>query len=203
MEWKKQKETESKFPGCLDINKQFLQEKTLEGKITNGFNCILFRPSYNSHVAHCCTQSKPHKQYLPCSLSSPHTPHALWWHNALKSINKYSPWWQTVICNQAEREKCIAAHILCRKMIASNNYTLWAKTEVRTDHFLYCLLLLLGRWAKCSDQTDIVSQILAVSLLKERSIGLQDVPSNRCCFRLVVWFLIWCILHATKFLSWI
>lgn len=79
MEWKKQKETESKFPGCLDINKQFLQEKTVEGKITNGFNCILFKPSSNSHVAHCCTQSKPHKQYLPCSLSSPHihTPHAL------------------------------------------------------------------------------------------------------------------------------
>lgn len=144
MEWKKQKETESKFPGCLDINKQFLQEKTLEGKITNGFNCILFRPSSNSHVAHCCT--------LLHSIQTTQTIFAL--------------------------------------MIASNNYTLWAKTEVRTDHFLCCLLLLLGRWAKRSDQTDIVSQILAVSLMNERSIRLQDVPSNRCCFMLVIWSLI-------------
>lgn len=79
---------------------QFKQSPNFRENITcanspNGYNCILLKRSYNSHVANCCRQARPHKHCLPRSLSSSHTythtPHALWWHNALHSINKYFP----------------------------------------------------------------------------------------------------------------
>lgn len=78
MEWGKQKETEIKFPWWFtDISARspHFRENTTCVNSCNGYNCILLRLSYNSHVAKCGSRIRKDHTNTYCqsqSLSSSH-----------------------------------------------------------------------------------------------------------------------------------